>query len=645
MKKIVFLFILLLSLTSKLSAQLGSIFSQTSDTVFFKVDSVVAVNFPLVNPALQSTYSYSLVQGGGGEGAITFYPIYSCTFTPNPVFCGVTQPWIFRAQDLNGNTDTISIVFIGYINHIPIEVASFDTFCDRGTCSFQSELFMPPYYPFDTSYIVQPGYGCSDTIIKEFITIYQSTIITYDTLYACDSVIVSGQSYYQSNFILYSYPNFSVCDSTHVLTISISNSSPTSFLYETTCQASLAGIDTLYLSNASSCDSLLVIQTNYLPPTIDSFSIIACDSIALNGNWYFADTTFTDTLTNISNTCDSIVYYSFQIQHSVFSSETLQACDSVNVAGNWCFSSQVLVQNLTGINTCDSIHTTHIHILDNIQGSAFSSNGNVLQNAVVYLIQLNVIDSSLEIIDSVTTDINGFFNFQQHASNLYVKVLPDIVLNPNDLPTYYGNIVLWQQANSVACTDSMLSITCVAGINPGGTGFISGFINQGAGKAGSIAFSDAHLLLLNSQNEYVAYKKTDAQGYFSFDSLLCEAYYLVLDDVSFNFDDLTQVNLMDTCQKEGLVFVVNDGKIVQEITGIKDFQNSIELLLFPNPAYFDIEIILIQDLESCKIFDVFGNLVLVSKTKKMDLSHLASGLYFLQVETRMGMARKQFVKI
>jgi hypothetical protein len=68
--------------------------------------------------------------------------------------------------------------------------------------------------------------------------------------------------------------------------------------------------------------------------------------------------------------------------------------------------------------------------------------------------------------------------------------------------------------------------------------------------------------------------------------------------------------------------------------------------LYPNPVNGKLQLQLAPNLDYTKatIYNYFGQLVLQSKTTTIDVSSLAAGVYFIEVETNAGKGVKKFIK-
>jgi hypothetical protein len=81
-------------------------------------------------------------------------------------------------------------------------------------------------------------------------------------------------------------------------------------------------------------------------------------------------------------------------------------------------------------------------------------------------------------------------------------------------------------------------------------------------------------------------------------------------------------------------------------SGINEYvNNSLEALLFPNPAQNKISIKLNSAFSKIEIFDSKGELILLQKENMVDISNLPRGIYFVKVFTENGkLFRTKFVK-
>ncbi len=80
--------------------------------------------------------------------------------------------------------------------------------------------------------------------------------------------------------------------------------------------------------------------------------------------------------------------------------------------------------------------------------------------------------------------------------------------------------------------------------------------------------------------------------------------------------------------------------------GIKE-EVPIEVNLFPNPTSGEVSIVGMQDvdIEEVKLFTVNGQWLISTKNNsKMNLSYLANGIYFIEIESKNGVIRHKIIK-
>lgn len=70
----------------------------------------------------------------------------------------------------------------------------------------------------------------------------------------------------------------------------------------------------------------------------------------------------------------------------------------------------------------------------------------------------------------------------------------------------------------------------------------------------------------------------------------------------------------------------------------------IELSVFPNPASDVITVTSDAQIEEISVFDTYGNLVNTFSSSSFSVSHLSSGIYFLNITTANGIAQGKFIK-
>jgi PKD repeat protein len=170
--------------------------------------------------------------------------------------------------------------------------------------------------------------------------------------------------------------------------------------------------------------------------------------------------------------------------------------------------------------------------------------------STVYLIKdsigfLSVFDAT-RTIDSGGLNCNGYYAFYgMPQGTYYVKAALDSadVDYDNYLPTYYGNELNWTNATAVILNSMQynIDINLTAGVNPGGPGFVGGWVTQGAGlaiggdnisRAAGDPLPNVQINLLTDNDVPVASTYTDANGRYTFSNLAIGTYKIYAEQIN-----------------------------------------------------------------------------------------------------------------
>jgi hypothetical protein len=210
-----------------------------------------------------------------------------------------------------------------------------------------------------------------------------------------------------------------------------------------------------------------------------------------------------------------------------------------------------------------------------------------------WLIRKNLYDGTLTAID--TNVINNTYLFPSAINGTYLlKASPDSnsVYYSNNLPTYYGDVLFWQQATEVdACSVDQLNIdiNLLPGKNPGGPGFVGGLISLGANRMSSTStftLNGCTVFLYNTSNEPVAAAFTDAAGYFSFSNIPTGNYKVYIDRLNWNVDNSLAPTISVGTSLVHYSFLLHPTWLeLLGTVGLNDKNNySTSIITFPNPA-------------------------------------------------------------
>lgn len=285
--------------------------------------------------------------------------------------------------------------------------------------------------------------------------------------------------------------------------------------------------------------------------------------------------------------------------------------------------------------TCSSVETVVI--------SAYSCpmiSGTITQgdDAMVYLI--TEAGGVLTAVDSTVSDSGGYYFFMNACpGTYYVKaaLLPNNPFYSFNVPTYYVNSALWGSATPVLVSGNTtgIDINLLTGTNTGGPGFIGGSVAQGANRAEGDPIVDVQIVLLDANDEMIAFTKTDANGEYEFDNLAYGDYKVFVEMINFDAYPFEVVVSENNEQVEDRNFVLEAGAI-KPVTplGVESVSN-VSFEMYPNPAT-DV-ITLTGAIDQVEVFNILGAKVLSSNNNgsenmTLDVSSLTSGQYILSVK-------------
>ena len=299
-------------------------------TVNYKTTGTIAVSIcdSLQAPSgvwfnATGTYTDIIPNSIGCDSVITInLTITTTTFLRDTVFACDSNN--FRGMNLTTAGTYYDTVFTGscdsiYIRTLTMGYASFVTFTQ-----FECDSFVSPtgkVWNMDGTYMdtIMNASGCDSNMTFNLTFGY----ISYETItwtgVICDSMVSpSGKVWTASGTYFDTIVNASGCDSAMTFNINIKYSVSRTdnitlcpgkshrvgpYLYTT------AGTYTNVFSTIPGCDSTIITNLSYYAPAVATVNYNFCtgDSVMIVGNWYYAATTFMDTIVGgSSNGCDSV---------------------------------------------------------------------------------------------------------------------------------------------------------------------------------------------------------------------------------------------------------------------------------------------------------------------------------------------------
>jgi len=295
----------------------------------------------------------------------------------------------------------------------------------------------------------------------------------------------------------------------------------------------------------------------------------------------------------------------------------------------------------------------------------YSISGLVSKNGIsgfagtVYLIVQDSI-GHLALLDSMSSQLDtasngfGYYFGALPVDTYYVKA----ALNVNDpdyanyLPTYYTSSLTWGTATPVYLTgnNGTVDIALTAGTNPGGPGFVAGYVTQGAGlvigggsnnsRSVGEPLNRVQINLLTSAGAPVAYTYTDMNGHYQFPSLALGSYKIQAEELNkipspLEFT-LTASNPVDS----GADISINS----HTATGIDNI-NGVQISeVYPNPVIGMLQLQLNSTQNAntvIKLVDILGRTCLQQNIKlitganaaEINMAQLTAGVYQLVLQT------------
>ena len=271
--------------------------------------------------------------------------------------------------------------------------------------------------------------------------------------------------------------------------------------------------------------------------------------------------------------------------------------DGVAISGatDWLYyptaSGTYTVEVSSGVATCTGISTgVQVTVPNTIYGYITTSTSAVLANQKVYLIQVDMTDTSLYALDTTLTDSGGYYEFETTESSVYVMAWPDSASYSGEMPTYYdSSLTIFGATNFQVQTGSnQVSFSTIAGTNTGGTGFLGGKIfTCTTCKTGS-PVADVRVILVDENDRPVAYTYTDENGYFEFDGLELKKYRFWVDRDGISNLNAPQIELTaDNAQMKEIEMELFPDHLELISTGGTGFRpdatTTLAIDVFPNP--------------------------------------------------------------
>ncbi len=386
--------------------------------------------------------------------------------------------------------------------------------------------------------------------------------------------------------------------------------------YDTICKPVTVG------TNNINCNASFIYTVNGSTVTFNNTS-----TPGLNTNSYFW--TFGDSTTSTS----------MSPTHTYTAPGTYQVCLTLISSNSNCTNS-----------ICKTIVIGQNTSLNCISGKVFKGTPNNAANpARVVLIYHDDVQGTLTAVQYATTGPNGGYEFCNVPNGKYLVkafLTPNAPQYANYLPTYYGNSLFWSFATDILVTNNVqqIDIWLIAGNNPGGPGFVGGYVSQGANKmqAPGDALQDIQVMLLDMFDNPVQYIFTDEEGRWSFNNVAYGTYQVYAEVPGKETIPYIVTIGEQQVSVDNIMLYVETEQIISSVNGIDNIFNG-GISVFPNPASRQLFVetnlkqqaevnISISDIAGKNIFSETANIPSGTYTHSINIGEEKQGLYIMKIE-------------
>jgi hypothetical protein len=302
-----------------------------------------------------------------------------------------------------------------------------------------------------------------------------------------------------------------------------------------------------------------------------------------------------------------------------------------------------------------------------IYGNVSLSGAANTDTSIVYVIRkaynASVADTTLTVIDSIYTDITGYYSKTYTTAPGGTLLLKAALLHghpqyANFLPTYHSSSLNWSGATPLGILNiigsAATNINMIAGTNPGGPAFVGGSVLLGANKTSAVGdpLSKRMLILTKSTGEPIAFTYSDASGKFQFPSLPYGSYKIFGDALGKTNPALSLTVSATTPRISNIVFEENSKTFAGKFNNVGVLTPALEALsVFPNPATASVQVRGLESISGSKTLTLstatgalISRQVVETGNPVITTDNLPAGVYMLQVQTTQGNVSLRLVK-
>ncbi|MCK5135081.1 MAG: T9SS type A sorting domain-containing protein [Bacteroidales bacterium] len=259
------------------------------------------------------------------------------------------------------------------------------------------------------------------------------------------------------------------------------------------------------------------------------------------------------------------------------------------------------------------------------------------------------------VIDSVVLNDAGHYIFDELYPGEYtLQVVPDTTQNPDAIPTYLGNQIVWMDAQfnnfgpADLASDLHISVPMVPKLTTDdGSGTVSGNVSyeNGLKSTQGRPVKKASVMLLKktkkstNAGDIVAYFETDDLGNYIFENVPDDDYILIVDIPGLPMIQTYDVTILGEQIVSGLDYYVGgEGINTSGGVGVKSIEMDL-FIMFPNPG--DGQIFMEFPSKGdylVRVYGTDGRMVVSSRyesatgLRKLDISGQEQGIYLIRVD-------------
>ncbi len=283
-----------------------------------------------------------------------------------------------------------------------------------------------------------------------------------------------------------------------------------------------------------------------------------------------------------------------------------------------------------------------------------------IEEGIAYLYEFDE-NNKLHLQDSSTFDTLGFYYFYQQKEGRYIvkaEAAHHLGEYASYVPTYFGNVTKWQQANIIEFDTTMWEYNINlerTSYNTSGNGLISGTIAYDTSQLSKSMASDVPIYVIDEGGR-IACTYSNNEGEFVFDNLHHGDYEVHAEITGMHAVPVFQSIDGNSPQEITVNLVIKEDQIIADVPeDLFELEKNISKP-YPNPAKHAVNLKIISLMDETlhiKVFDQMGRLVnLVSfhvnnnnEIVSINTGSLANGVYNIQITSdRNGFLHRRFIK-